>query len=450
MVICKKFKPLFDLPKARGKLNKKDLKNRDYWESLSKVSYVCVTGGRESSKTFTCTLAANDRVVNHGYRELYTRYTLTSAEKSIIPAFLNRSESLGYDSWLRPVGKSIKCDYSGGYVDFSGIKTSSGNQTASLKSLENYSCFTCEEFEEYQSREEFEKIEESIRSKDVQPFTVCIMNPTTKKHWAYDFFFKERGVREGFNGIKGEVLYIHTTYLDLGPKYVATKNWNKFEAARIVYERVEPLSKYDREKLPQDDIRLWKYYKFNVLGGWKDSAEGLIFEDWDLFEEYPEEGKPLKIFGLDFGFSTDPAALCEARIYPHDIYLREHIYETGLLNHELAERINIISAGEEIFVVADNARPDTIAELNRIAVKERYTFRVIPCKKGQGSVKDGLDKMKDKNIHVHKESLNLIDEFNHYHTITIINSKGEKTEHIVDANNHGIDAARYGVTRYSS
>ena len=70
MVICDKFEPLFDLPSARENLKKENLDNHEYWEALSKVSLVFITGGRESSKTFTATVASNDRVVNHGYREL--------------------------------------------------------------------------------------------------------------------------------------------------------------------------------------------------------------------------------------------------------------------------------------------------------------------------------------------------------------------------------------------
>lgn len=447
MVVCRKFKPLFDLPRAWSMLDNPDLKNREYWEDLSRVAYVCITGGRESSKTFTASLACNDRVVNYGYRELYTRYTLTSAEKSIIPAFMNRSELLGYSEYLYPVAKSIKCKASGGYVDFAGIKVSSGNQTANLKSLENYACLTCEELEEYPSLEEFQKIEESIRSKDVQPFTVCIMNPTTKKHWAFKFFFQDRNVKPGFNGIKGDTLYIHTTYLDLGEKYVARKNWLKFEAARVVYERLEQLSPEKRNIQPQGDIRLWKYYKYNVLGGWKDTAEGLVFEDWDTFEEFPPDHS-LKIYGLDFGFSKDPSVLVEGRIYGNARYFKQHIYKTGLLNSDLARMIQEVVGGEDAYIVADSARPDKITELNIIAAKEGYSYVVIPCVKGQGSVKGGIDKVKDRDIFVHKDSEDLIFELNHYHVVTIVNSKGEKVEHIVDADNHGCDCIRYLSTRY--
>ena len=480
MKISRKFKPLFDLPKAWGeierlsfsglseeeqdelhtlielvesedveqsvtdrikelrykKLSTEQCEKLDYWLLLGGVSIVSITGGRESSKTFTASLAGADRVVNYGYRELYTRYTMKSASKSVIPAFLNRAKILGYTSFLKSTLTSVICLASGGYVDFSGIKASSGNQSANLKSLEDYCVFTVEEGEEFPTYEEWEKIELSFRSKDVQPFSVFIMNPTTKKFWWFEKMFRQRGVKEGFNGIKGNVLYIHTTYLDLGKKHVARKNWIKYEEARIVYERLEALTDSQRQACSANDIRLWKYYKYTVLGGWKETEEGIIYDIWETFDEFPDDKPKLRIFGLDFGFTKDPSALVECRIYEEDIYAKEHIYASGLMNEDLASAINNAVGKEKAYVVADSARPDKIAELNKIVAQKRYNFVVLPCVKGQGSVKDGIEKVKSKNLHLHKDSTNLHDEANHYHTITITNTKGETVYHIVDANNH--------------
>lgn len=491
MKICKKFKPLFDLPKAWGEterlsllglneidklrleelilhseredLDKKDReellslrhkgltleqsKDLDYWIQLGGVTKVSVTGGRESSKTFTSSLASTDRVVNHGYRELYTRYTMKSASKSVIPSFLNRSKALGYDPFLKDTLTSVKCESSGGYVDFSGIKASSGNQSANLKSLEDYCVFTVEEGEEFPTYEEWEKIELSFRSKDVQPFSVFIMNPSTKKFWWYIKNFQEKGVKGGFNGIVGDTLYIHTTYLDLGKKYVSAKNWRKYEAARLVFEEIDKLSTKEKLLVNPKELKIYKYYKYTVLGGWMETAAGVIFEDYDTYDELPEDVES-KLWGLDFGYSKDPSALVEVNVAPDDIYLKQHIYETGMLNNALADRINMILGDEESYIIADHARPDLIDDLNRIVAEKGYNFVVLPCDKGPGSVRDGIEKMKDKNIHIHKDSKDFLDEANHYHQIEVINAKGETVYHIVDKDNHNFDAARYSYTKF--
>lgn len=452
MKICRKFKPLFDLPKAWDKIKEPNLKNRQYWEDLSKVTVVNITGGRESSKTFTATVAANDRVINYGYRELYTRYTLKSAEKSIIPAFTNRSKDLGYESFLRTTKTSVTCPSSGGYVDFSGIKTSSGDQTANLKSLENYSTFTCEELEEYPSYEDWETIELSIRSKDVQPFTVNIMNPKSKKFWAYQKFWREKGVEEGHNGIVVHedgtaTLYIHTTYLDLGEKYVARKNWVKFEAARVIYERLEEFTNEDRKQCSKQDKIAWSYYKYTVLGGWKESEDGLVYTDWKEFDTFPTE-YDLRIFGLDFGFNPDPLSFVECVIKGNDIYIKQHIYKTGLLNKHYVPMIRAVldQYSEDHYIVADIAGGKDMAELAEQGI---YT---MPCDKtygGSGMNKmRGIRKMQSKNMHIHKDSEDLKDELMHYHHIEIINSKGEHKTHVVDKDDHLMDAMLYACTRY--
>ena len=491
MKISRKFKPLFDLPKAWGEIEtlsylelssedsqrleelihqseSKDLEETErtelkelrfkgltekqstkleYWTALGGVSKVSITGGRESSKTFTASLASTDRVVNYGYRELYTRYTMKAASKSVIPSFLNRAKALGYTPFLKDTLTSVRCESSGGYVDFSGIKASSGNQSANLKSLEDYAVFTVEEGEEFPTFEEWEKIELSFRSRDVQPFSVFIMNPSTKKFWWYVKNYKDKGVKAGHNGIVGDTLYIHTTYLDLGKKYVAKKNWDKYEAARVVYERIEALSKDDQKKESKNDIRTWKYYKFTVLGGWKDSEEGLVYPDYELFKEFPTEYR-IRIYGLDFGFSNDPLGFVECVIAnKNDLYLKQHIYKTGLLNRQTIPMIKaIVKDLANTYIVADCSDPKEIAEFRAEGIA------LIPADKtykGNGPSKmRGIRQMQNFNWHIHEDSQDLIDEVNHYHFIEIINAKGETVTHVVDKDDHLLDPSLYAATRY--
>lgn len=431
MKISLKYKPLFDL--IRGK--------------HPEVDTVIVTGGRDSGKSWGVSLAICDGAVNYNHRVLYTRYTLTSAKDSIIPDFNEKIELLNYEDYLHVTNDRITCIHNKGKVVFKGFKTSQGNQTAALKSLKDFSMLVCEEMEEYPSYDEWDKVQLSIRATDVQSLNVGILNPTTKKHWVYREFFENKGVKGGFNGIKDNVLYIHTTYLDLGKEFIAPKNWRKYEQARLVYERLNKLSGKDRLLQPKKDIKLWKYYKYTVLGGWMESAAGVIFEDYDTYDELGIDVHT-KLWGLDFGYSKDPTALVEVNVAPDDLYLKEHIYETGMLNNALADRINLILGDEETYIVADHARPDLIADLNRISGEKEYNFVVIPCDKGAGSVRDGLDKMKDKNIFIHKDSVNFIDEANHYHAIEVVNSKGETVYHIVDSHNHNFDSARYAFNKF--
>lgn len=422
--IPEKFEPLFEV--IRGE--------------RPEVDEVIITGGRESSKTFSSSLGLCLGVAQYNHRVLYTRYTLTSAEKSIIPAFENRAELLGFSDFFHTAGKRISTTHNRGKIDFAGFKTSSGNQTAALKSLEDYSILVLEEAEEYPSFEEYEKVNLSLRAKDVNPFAIMILNPTATSHWIYQKYFEDRGVSAGFNGIKDNVLYIHVTYLDLGEEYVAPKNWRKFENARKIYEKVEAGELDDKKSK-----KVAKWFKEVVLGGWKSSVDGLIFPDWEPFDEWPtyeDAGELYYIepdvhtYGLDWGFDPDPFALVELRRYGSDVYLKELVYENSLLNEDIKKLLAEI-CDEDVYIIADSAEKKSVAEMQAAGLT------MISAKKGSGSIQAGIKKLRGGNIYLHKDSKNLIYEANHYHAIEIINNKNERKIHPVDKDNHLFDAARY-------
>jgi phage terminase large subunit len=192
--IHKKYQPLLHKPKG--------------------VRYYIVTGGRGSGKSFAVGLWATIQTTFPDVKILYTRFTLISAKKSIIPEFEEKIDMLGYRSLFDINNYDISNKQSGSEILFSGIKTSSGNQTANLKSLQGVSCWILEEAEEEDNEDRFDKIDLSIRSQKSQNIVVLILNPTTKEHWIYKRFFEDAGVAPGFNGIKGDTCYIHTTYQD--------------------------------------------------------------------------------------------------------------------------------------------------------------------------------------------------------------------------------------------
>lgn len=154
----KKYNPLFQLLKARENNN----------SELSKVDTVLISGGRDSSKTFTVGSFSVLASADWNHRILYTRYTMSSTDNSITAALENRMELLGLDSEFTFANHDYQHKYSRGKITITGHKTSSGNQSAKLKSLEDYSMFITDEGEELPSFEDWKKIKLSIRAKDVQ------------------------------------------------------------------------------------------------------------------------------------------------------------------------------------------------------------------------------------------------------------------------------------------
>ena len=127
--------------------------------------YNIITGGRNSGKSFGVTIFILHLTYEKGHKVLYTRYTMTSAEKSIIPEFLAKIELLGVQDHFEVTKKEITNKMTGSSIMFSGIQTSSGNQTANLKSISGITTWVLDEAEEMTDEDNFDTIDLSVRVK---------------------------------------------------------------------------------------------------------------------------------------------------------------------------------------------------------------------------------------------------------------------------------------------
>ena len=176
--------------------------------------YFIVTGGRGSSKSYSVTTFLLLLTKESGHVVLFTRYTLVSAAISIIPEFIEKIELMQMEDQFVVTKDEIINIVTGSKIIFKGIKTSSGTQTANLKSLQGVTTWVLDEAEELTDEDTFDKIDLSIRHKTKQNRVILILNPTTKEHFIYDKFFESKGIQQGATLIKDDTTYIHTTYLD--------------------------------------------------------------------------------------------------------------------------------------------------------------------------------------------------------------------------------------------
>ena len=236
---------------------------------------------------------------------------------------------------------------------------------------------------------------------------ILILNPVTKEHWIYNRFFQDKGVEAGFNGVRDNVCYIHSTYLD-----------NKENLSQSFLERINTIKH-----------RNFKKYQHRILGSWLDRADGVVFTNW-TFGEFNPDGLQTSC-GMDFGFSIDPDSLTEVAIdkSKRKLYLKEHIYQNGLKSNQLAEII-LSKVGNKL-IIADSAEPRLIADLKHLGVN------IKPVKKG--TIESGVTRMQDYELVVSPESTNIAKELNNY----VYADKGSKL--YVDNYNHAIDSARYNV-----
>ena len=83
----------------------------------------------------------------NGHVILFTRYTLVSAAISIIPEFIEKIELMQMEDQFVVTKDEIINILTGSKIIFKGIKTSSGTQTANLKSLQGVTTWVLDEAE---------------------------------------------------------------------------------------------------------------------------------------------------------------------------------------------------------------------------------------------------------------------------------------------------------------
>lgn len=383
---------------------------------------ILITGGRGSGKSFnastfierlTFEMTPVEKIV---HQILYTRYTMVSAGMSIIPEMMEKIDLDGTTKYFKTTKTDIVNKMTKSRIMFRGIKTSSGNQTAKLKSIQGITTFVCDEAEEWTSEDEFDKIMLSIRKKGIQNRIIIIMNPCDSNHFIYKKYIEKTHKLVEIDGVQVQisthpnVLHIHTTYFDnlenLSPEFL---------------KEVEDIKVSNPEK-----------YGHVVIGRWADVAEGAVFKKWGIVKEFPQECKKVGI-GQDFGFTNDPSAAVRCGIIDNRLYVDELFYETDMLSSAIANRLKPFS----MKVFADSQDPRLIQEIKNRGVN------IYPVDKFPGSIKAGIDKIKDMEFFVTERSYNIITELRKY--VWDKDKDGNYINEPVDEYNHLMDAIRYYV-----
>lgn len=379
--------------------------------------YFILTGGRGSGKTYVVQDFLVRLLEQVGQGILYTRYTMSAVEKTIIPLFTKHIEVISDLKKYNITKTFIENKETGSFIMFSGIKTSSGDQTANLKTLPNITTWVIEEGEDYNKEDSFVDIDDSIRGLLLQNRIIWIQNPTTRKHFVFPKFFEGHIEYREIDGVKyqhcinPEVEHIHTTYLD---------NLENLDPKKVAEWRATKLSN------PQK-------YANKYIGAWLDKAEGVIFENW---ETGTFDDSLSFLYGSDWGFANDPSTLVKIAVdkKKNNLYLEEKLYGHALSTPQLTGIFK--NTCGDYPIIADNSELRLINELRGEDVN------IHPVVKKPNSILAGINKIKGFNIIVCGDSKNLIDELNNYAWV----DRGTKSVPI-DDHNHLIDPIRYALTR---
>jgi len=389
---------------------------------------ILITGGRASGKSYATsafierlTFELNKVIDDSGevqklvHNILYARYTMTSAAMSVIPEFMEKVEMDGTTKYFHSTKADVINRMTGSKIMFRGIKTSSGNQTAKLKSIHGITTFVCDEAEEWTSEQEFDTIMLSIRQKGIQNRIIIIMNPTDSNHFIYKKYIEQSYKEVMYDGVPVQisthpnVLHIHTSYLD-----------NRENLSEQFLKEAERVKAENPEK-----------YAHVFMGRWSDVKEGAIFKNIGIVDEFPEQCKHVAR-GLDFGFTHDPSAGVKCGVWGNDLYVDEQFYQTGMLISDLARELR----KEKTPIYSESADPRLVQELANAGLI------IYPIDKSKVSIVAGIERLKEfDHIYFTKRSYNLQLEGRNY---TWAKDKdGNYINEPIDAYNHGWDAIRY-------
>ena len=173
----------------------------------------------------------------------------------------------------------------------------------------------------------------------------------------------------------------------------------------------------------------WQVYGLGQIG----ELEGKIYNNWAVIDNVPHEAR-LERYGLDFGYSNDPAAGAALYYYNGGLILDEVLYQKGLSNKQIADVfINL----DRALVIADSAEPKSIDELRA------YGINVMPSEKGKDSVNHGISLVQGQKVSMTKRSVNLIKEYRNYQWKKDKDGRAIPTpENLWD---HILDASRYAI-----
>lgn len=389
---------------------------RDFW--LSRKRYRIAIGGRASKKSTTAALwfitnmmkynEANTLVVRKFFKD-HKDSTYTQLKWAI--------NDLGvkdyWDCGLSPL--EIRYKPTGQKILFRGL-----DDPMSITSITVEYGFLCwawfEEFFQISNEQDFNMIDLSIRGKVPDNLFKQItgtLNPWNEKHWIKKRFFDYPD---------DNTFTIKTNYL-----------CNEF--------------------LGDDDVKLFEDMKINNprrynvegLGNWG-VAEGLVYDNWeerefDVNELVKTRPEIQSGFGLDFGYTADPAALMCALVdaKAKEIYIFDEHYEKGMLNNQISEMIKYKGYEKEM-IVADSSEPKSIDEIKKYGIT-----RIRAARKGKDSVLNGIQFIKQFRIIVHTKCVNTILELNNYAWDT---KDGRIINNPVDDYNHLMDGLRYLMERF--
>jgi len=388
--------------------NLKELSNPIYYPLFwDKNRYVVLFGGAGGGKSY---FVAEKKLIRtmaeQGHRILVVRKVARTLRRSVFQLFKDYILRWGVNS-LFTINKSdmdIRCN-NGNMLYFVGV-----DDPEKLKSIEGITSVWIDEASEL-NLNDFNEIDRRLRGKTASYKQIILTyNPISMTNWTQGRFIE---------GIPtpplNKILY--------EPDKKLTVLRTNYKANRFIDEEYKAI-------LESYTGNARKVYTLGEYG----KLEHAVYSNWDLIDEFPDTDKD--IYGLDFGY-IHPNALVRVYLDEKDLYWDEVIYKHKQTIPDLIEDMEAEKIQKKL-IYADNEKPEAIEEIKRAGFDN-----ILPCKKGKGSVEEGIQFIQGLKLHITKRSTNLIKEVQSYQRK--VDKDGNVLEAVEKSNDDGMDGGRYAV-----
>lgn len=389
----------------------------EYWHCTKR--YRVCKGSRASKKSKTTALNFIVRIMQFpGANLLVVRKVFRTLKDSCFSELKWAINRLGVAKYWDIKESPLEMMYkpTGQKIFFRGLDDPMKITSITVES--GYLCWLwIEEAYEISDEADFDMLDESIRGtvgEGLFKQVTLTFNPWNERHWLK---------RRFFDSPSDDVFALTTNY---------TCNEWLDKADLKFFERLKQTNP--------------KRYRVAGLGEWGVS-EGTVYENYEIAEfdidEQRRSPKNQACFGLDFGYVNDPSALFCGLIDRTAKIIRvfDEIYEQGLSNEKLFERIDGAGYRKEV-IVADAAEPKSIDRLRTLGIS-----RISAARKGADSIKAGIDFLQDFHIVIHPRCKSFINEISNY--VWKKDESGRTLNVPDDRCNHLMDAMRYATERFA-
>jgi phage terminase large subunit len=384
--------------------------------------YKVAHGGRGSGKSWGFADLALVLGTIHKLRILAAREYQTSIRDSIYKLLVDRIDQMGLHRYYEIQAQGIY-GVNGTEFIFAGIKT----DPLKIKSLEAIDICLVEEAERV-TEASWKYLIPTIRTKHGSSEIWIVFNPRDEEDPTYKRFILHN---------RHDMRRVEINWSD-----------NPWFPAELQAERENDYARITEAANDDDRLQAQADYDHVWEGALQKNSNASVFRRRVLVEAFAEAPEGTRIFyGADWGFANDPTALIRFWTTRNadnteELWISHEAYGYRVEIDETSQLFDSVPGARAWPIKADCSRPETISYM------ARQSFNISAAEKWPGSLEDGVAHLKGfVRIHIHERCKHMQQEARLY-SYKVDRVTSEVLPIIVDANNHGWDAVRYGLDGY--